>query len=134
MKKIIYENDKFEFSIIDNAIFRILLKPLTRILAADLVKNKAAFDPFFTKPKMPFIIIFDENMSVDEKVHEVFSSPERSYFKNYEAFVLKSLTHKLIAKNIDKIYPTQHERKFFNTEKDALLWIQEKLKSEELKV
>ncbi len=130
MRKIIYDTQKFEFSLIDDAIFKIVLKPLAHIEETDLIKNKEKLEQYFTKPKMPFIIIFDENMSVEERVHEIFASPERSYYKSYEAFVLKSLTHKLLAKNIARLYPIQHERKYFSDEDKALTWIREKLAAE----
>ena len=130
MKKIIYTNDKYEFSLLEGTIIRILVKSLAMVTEEDLAKNKAAIEKYFTKPKMPFIVIFDENVSVEEMAHNTFSKPERSYYKNYEAFVVKSLTQRLLAKSIIDLHPVEHERKLFFNEEKALAWIREKLAAE----
>jgi len=130
MREIIHDNEKFEFTLIDKSIFRFYLKAHAHVEVDDLTLNLKELSKHLVKPKMPFLIVFDEHMSVSEEVHKVFSTPERSYYKNYEAFVLKSPTQKFLAKNIIGLYPVSHERKLFSNEADALAWIREKLAEE----
>lgn len=112
---------------IDDDIIRIEFKPNHLITEEDFEENYKAYFKLMDREKFFLLSIANEGSSVAPEVRKKFSTPERSSFKLAEAFVIRTLAHRLVAGFVTKIQPPSHNLKFFENEREALKWLRQQV-------
>jgi hypothetical protein len=110
-------------TLIEGDILRIQFKPDCYVDVKEYEENLAAYKKLMPAEKVYLLTIAPPGANLSPEVRDKFSTAERSAFKIAEAFVIKSLPHKIIANFITKVQRPKHLLKFFDSEKKALAWL-----------
>jgi len=107
-----------------NGIFKVTIKPNVEVERRDLEESyRILLDLTGGKPSL-FLEIFPPSSDATLEAREYFADKKRNKIKKAEAFVVKSLAHRMIAKFHLNFYKPEHIIKIFSNEKDALKWLE----------
>lgn len=123
MKKPELETEKVHITILDNSVFRILVKEDAVLDVADLDKNYLFFLEHKTEPKALFLIIFSKGATSEKGTTEKFFESGRMKIKRKEALVLATLPHRIMANLYLRLTKQSHPTKIFSNEIDAIKWL-----------
>jgi len=112
-------------TLIDDNTLRIEYKPDAYIDVAEFEENRQAYRRLMKTEKVFIITIANQGAESSPEVRKLFSTPERSAFKFAEAFVISSLAQRIIASFVIRVQKPAHPIAFFNSEKDAMKWLDE---------
>lgn len=114
-----------EIALLDNGILRVAGNSNVHIELADMMENDVAFRELLQGSRAPFLVLFGENVTISVEAREYFSESQRSQIKTAEALVVPQLHHKMLARNHTHSRKPQHPTMTFDSEEDALAWLQQ---------
>lgn len=123
MKKPSLETDKVHITILDDNIFRVLIKNDVELNLEDLDRNYFFFKEHMTEKKALFLIIFSKGATTVKGANERFTAQGRLDIKTKEAFVIETLPHRIIGNFYIRYTKSNHPTKIFSNEVDALKWL-----------
>ncbi|HCQ30686.1 MAG TPA: hypothetical protein DIU39_10390 [Flavobacteriales bacterium] len=107
-----------------NGIFKVTIKPGVEVDKKDLEESyRILLDLTGGKPSL-FLEIFPPDSDATLEAREYFADKQRNKIKKAEAFIVKSLAHRLVAKFHLNFYKPEHKIKVFSNEADALKWLE----------
>lgn len=110
-------------SLIEDDVLRIELKPNCHLDLEEFEENMAAYKKLMRTDRAYLLTIASPGASMSIEARNKFATRERSAFKIAEAFVIRSLAHKLLADFVMKVQKPSHNLKFFRTEEEARKWL-----------
>lgn len=126
MNKPSFETEKVHVSLLEDDIFRVFIKKDVELDLEDLDNNYFFFKEHIPKQKVPFLIIFSKGATTVKGANERFSEKGRLDIKTKEAFVIKTLPHRIMANLYIRFTKPNHPSKIFSNEADALKWLRVK--------
>lgn len=103
---------------------RVEVKPNHHIKEEDLYELLPVYEELFGENYQLFLLtVFNPGVSIALETRNKFATKERSAFKIAEAFVIKSLAHKIIADFVLRIQKPNHLIKVFSDEEEAHNWL-----------
>lgn len=123
MTKPFFETEKVHVSLLDDNIFRVLVKNDVELDLDDLDKNYFFFKEHIPAEKVPFLIIFSKGATTVKGANERFTEKGRLSIKSKEAFVIETLPHRIMANFYIRFTKPNHPTKIFSNELDALKWL-----------
>jgi hypothetical protein len=107
-----------------SGILKITIKPGVEVEKKDLEESyRVLLDLTGGKPSL-FLEIFPPDGDATLEAREYFADKKRNKIKKAEAFVVKSLAHRIIAKFHLNFYKPEHAIKIFSNEQAALKWLE----------
>ena len=107
----------------DHGIIMIRLKPDASIELEDAVTEYNYIKERHEYLPMKLIIIPGDGSTASKEVRDYSNSPERRSIVNAQAYVVKSLAHKLIVNFMKTFYKTPMKFKVFSEESEAIDWL-----------
>lgn len=124
MTTTIFETEKVHISILNNGIYRVLVKEDVELDLADLDASYFILKERIKDEKVPFLIIFSKGATTVKGANERFRDKGRLNLKIKEAFVLSTLPHRIMANFYVKFSKPHHPTKVFSNENEALNWLE----------
>jgi len=125
MNKPELETDKVHITLLDNSIFRILVKEEAKLDIEDLDKNHSFFLEHKIEPKALFLIVFKNGATTEKGATEKFFEKGRMKIKRKEALVIATLPNRIMANLYVGLSKRSHPTKIFSNEEDAVKWLTE---------
>ena len=120
-----FETDKVSITVINNGIYRVIVKENVELDLADLDTNYFFLREHIKSDKVPFLIIFRKGSTTAKGALERFKEKGRLDMKKKEAFVLSTLPHRIITNFYMKFSKQNHPTKIFSNEIAAIKWLEE---------
>jgi hypothetical protein len=125
MNKPELETDKVHITLLDNSVFRILVKEDAKLDVNDLDRNYFFYLEHKTEPKALFLIVFEKGATTEKGATEKFFEKGRMKIKRKEAIVVSTLPHRIMANLYVGLTKRSHPTKIFSNEDDAIKWLKE---------
>ncbi len=106
-----------------DGIVEITLKESSLIGLQECYDIMDTYEKILEKKKYPLLHIANDYVQVTEQARDYGSSEEGLRYSAAEAFVIKSLAHKLLANFYLKVNKPSVPTKFFGKKKDAENWL-----------
>lgn len=91
--------------------------------AKECAEVTGAYDQLLEPKKYPLLHIVGEYVAFSKSAREYSASDEGLKYSKAEAYVITSLSHKILANFYLKINQPSVPTKFFGTEKEAVEWL-----------
>ncbi|MEJ6615897.1 MAG: hypothetical protein QNL61_03185 [Crocinitomicaceae bacterium] len=119
------ETNKVKITLLDNEIFRVLVKENVELEISDLDNNYFFFKEHVSAEKVPFLIIFGKGATTAKGAADTFNGMGSLKMKKKEALVLATLPHRIMANLYLRFSKPTHPTKIFSKEEDAIVWLKE---------
>ncbi len=125
MSKFIVEN-KFTISLNENSYYELIIKDNVEIFIDDihLIINA---QKLLNGIKSPTLISGGRYSTTNTETLKYISINENMPFSKCSAFIVSSVSQKLLGNFYLKIYKPQRPTRFFNERNDAILWLKQYL-------
>lgn len=123
MDKPSLETDKVQITILEDNIFRILIKKDVELDIEDLDRNYFFYKEHMTHKKALFLIIFSKGATMVKGADERFSAKGKLDIKTKEAFVIETLPQRILTNFHIKYSKPTHPTKIFSNEVNAIKWL-----------
>lgn len=123
-KKITFNN--FEFHIHEYGFYEIIVNENEEFKVEDLEKLVASqleLGGF----KLPVLVLCSEHATTDIDLLKTLSKNINNPYSKADAFVIKSMSQKILANFYIKINKPERPTKFFNNKEDAIIWLKQYL-------
>jgi len=119
-KKIVQDN--FEIEIFSNDYYLCKVNGTREFVIDDLIKLVEAQKQLGAF-KMPILVLCDIDASTNTDLLNYVSKNANSPYVTSDAFVIKSLSQRILANFYLKVNLPERPTKFFNNSKDAISWL-----------
>lgn len=115
-----------ELSLLNEKFIRVEVKPNSEIEPFHLEEMLSAYNELVgEETRFNLLTILPEDLYISPETKKVWADPNRSKRKLTEACVINGLGLKLIANFVLRFHKPTHNVRYFNTEKQALAWLEE---------
>jgi hypothetical protein len=119
-KKISFKN--FELQICDDSYYEVTVKPDSEFCISDL-KKLVTTQVELGAQRLPVLVICAESATTNNELLKAISKNSNNPFSKADAFVISSMSQKILANFYIKINTPERPTKFFNSIEDALNWL-----------
>lgn len=113
-----------EIKLLDENFIRAEYRAGTSIDLPELEESLQAYKQLVGEnSKFYMVTVANSNITVSNRARNYWTTRKRSNMKIAEGFVIKDLSHRLIANFVMNFQPPGHKLKFFSTEKKAMDWV-----------
>lgn len=123
-KSIVFEN--FQFSIDENGFYEIEVFDNGDFLIPDLKLLVNAQQENFDI-KLPVLVLCREHANTNIELLNVLAKNKNNPYSKADAFVIKSMSQRILANFYVKINKPERPTKFFNSKEDAIIWLKQYL-------
>ena len=124
LKKITFNN--FELYIHEYGFYEITINENEEFKIEDL-KNLVSAQIELGGFKLPALILCSEHATTDAELLKTLSKNANNPFSKADAFVIKSMSQKILANFYIKINKPERPTKFFNNKEEAIDWLKQYL-------
>jgi len=121
---LIKETNIFTVTVIDKQYYLVELKNDIDFAVEDLMQL-VNYEKEIYGLKLPVLIICPPTSTTDNELIKCISKNENNPFSKADAFVISSISHKILAKFYIKVIPPERPTQFFNDKESALKWLRQ---------
>ncbi len=119
-KSIVFEN--FQLTVNGNGFYEVEVFDNTDFLIPDLkLLVKAQQENFGIK--LPVLVLCREHANTNIELLNVIAKNENNPYAKADAFVIKSMSQRILANFYVKIHKPERPTKFFSSKEDAVVWL-----------
>lgn len=119
------ETHKFKVSLVDNTYFFIEIKNDSEIEIEDLYILVKFQEELGDKRILPVLIYANHTSTTNSDLLKHMAKKTSLPYTKADAFVLTSMSQKILANLYVKINPPERPTQFFNKKEDALKWLEQ---------
>lgn len=123
-KSIVFEN--FQLTYNERGFYEVEVFDNSDFLIADLkLLVKAQQENF--NVKLPVLVLCREHANTNIELLKVLAKNENNPYSTADAFVIKSMSQRILANFYVKIHKPERPTKFFSSKEDAMTWLNQYL-------
>jgi hypothetical protein len=116
-------------NLVEEDLIRIEYKPDAYVDIEAFAENLDAYKKLMTNGRVYFLTVVGEGATITQEARDLFATPERSSFKIAEAFVIKTMAHRIVANFVMKVQRPKHIMRVFSEEIEAMTWLKSVMKN-----
>ncbi len=118
-----FESDKVHITLLDNSIFRVLVKENVQLELHDLDANYFFFKENIPSEKVSFLIVYQKGSALVKRLTDKFKENGPINTTHKEALVIPQFWARITSKLYTHFSKPNHPTKVFSSEGDALNWL-----------